>query len=134
MRFAIQDRRLGRIWPIAFVLLAACVFLWGLEYKISLYFPPQATVRQIPTAKLLSKNEQKTVPAELAAKEPGRASHGLIQSAPGLHPGLPAFVFFAFAATLSAAVRRVGARIEPVRIFDPLTASAIFVRPPPARF
>jgi hypothetical protein len=37
--------------------LALCVFAWGLQYKLSLYDPPQAASHQIPTAKLLSKNE-----------------------------------------------------------------------------
>ena len=36
--------------------LAVSVFVWGLQYKISLYFPPH----QVPQAKLLSKNEQPT--------------------------------------------------------------------------
>jgi hypothetical protein len=38
--------------------LAICVFTWGLQYKLSLYDPPQATSHQVPQAKLLSKNEQ----------------------------------------------------------------------------
>lgn len=38
--------------------LAFCVFTWGLEYKLSLYEPPQASSHEIPSAKLLSKDEQ----------------------------------------------------------------------------
>jgi len=38
--------------------LAVCVFTWGLQYKLSLYEPPHASSRQIPQAKLLSRNEQ----------------------------------------------------------------------------
>lgn len=34
------------------------VFTWGLQYKLSLYDPPQAVTHQMPEAKLLSKNEQ----------------------------------------------------------------------------
>jgi hypothetical protein len=41
-----------------FTALACCVFLWGLQYKLSLYYPPQATSHHVPMAKLLSKNEQ----------------------------------------------------------------------------
>lgn len=41
-----------------FAALASCVFLWGLQYKLSLYDPPQSTSHQAPTAKLLSWNEQ----------------------------------------------------------------------------
>lgn len=38
--------------------LAFCVFAWGLEYKLSLYDPPQTVSDKIPQAKLLSRNEQ----------------------------------------------------------------------------
>ena len=43
---------------LAFLGLAVCVFAWGLQYKLSLYDPPQAASHQIPQAKLLSRNEQ----------------------------------------------------------------------------
>ena len=42
---------------LAFLGLAVCVFTWGLQYKLSLYDPPQAASHLIPQAKLLSKNE-----------------------------------------------------------------------------
>lgn len=38
-------------------MLASCVFLWGLQYKLSLYDPPHAVSHRVPIAKLLSKNE-----------------------------------------------------------------------------
>jgi glycerol uptake facilitator-like aquaporin len=38
--------------------LCICVFTWGLQYKLSLYDPPQAASHKIPQAKLLSKNER----------------------------------------------------------------------------
>lgn len=40
-----------------FLGLSLCVFTWGLQYKLSLYNPPQSASRQIPKAKLLSKEE-----------------------------------------------------------------------------
>jgi hypothetical protein len=40
-----------------FLGLAICVFAWGLEYKLSLYDPPQTASHQIPKAKLLSRDE-----------------------------------------------------------------------------
>ena len=43
---------------LAFFALAFCVFMWGLQYKLSLYDPPEAASHHIPTAKLLSKNER----------------------------------------------------------------------------
>jgi len=38
--------------------LAFCVFAWGLEYKLSLYDPPQRASDKVPQAKLLSRNER----------------------------------------------------------------------------
>jgi low affinity Fe/Cu permease len=52
------NRPFSRTSALAFVGLAICVFLWGLQYKLSLYDPPSAASHHIPTAKLLSKNEQ----------------------------------------------------------------------------
>jgi hypothetical protein len=40
-----------------FIVLATCVFLWGLQYKLSLYEPPQSPSHSVPVAKLLSRNE-----------------------------------------------------------------------------
>lgn len=40
--------------------LAIAVFTWGLEYKLSLYDPPQAISHRMPEAKLLSREEQVT--------------------------------------------------------------------------
>jgi hypothetical protein len=48
----------GRLATVACVALAFCLFAWGLQYKLSLYDPPQAASHHAPTAKLLSKNEQ----------------------------------------------------------------------------
>jgi hypothetical protein len=45
--------------------LAFCVFAWGLQYKLSLYDPPQAASHQIPKAKLLSKDQQSKTPEGL---------------------------------------------------------------------
>jgi hypothetical protein len=43
---------------ILFLGLALAVFAWGLQYKLSLYDPPQAASHEIPQAKLLSRHEQ----------------------------------------------------------------------------
>jgi hypothetical protein len=37
------------------------VFSWGLQYKLSLYDPPQAVSHTMPEAKLLNKDERATV-------------------------------------------------------------------------
>ena len=48
---------------ISFVVvgLALSVFTWGLQYKLSLYDPPQAVSHSIPEAKLLNKDGQSAV-------------------------------------------------------------------------
>jgi hypothetical protein len=43
---------------IVFFGVAFAVFTWGLQYKLSLYDPPQAISHKIPQAKLLSRDEQ----------------------------------------------------------------------------
>jgi hypothetical protein len=58
MHFASTNRPISRMSAFAFFGLAFCVFTWGLEYKLSLYDPPEAASHHIPKAKLLSKNEQ----------------------------------------------------------------------------
>jgi hypothetical protein len=53
-----KNRPFSRMSALAFFALAFCVFMWGLQYKLSLYDPPKAASHHIPMAKLLSKNEQ----------------------------------------------------------------------------
>ena len=52
-----QKSRFSR-FPLVLLGLAISVFAWGLQYKLSLYDPPQSISHQIPEAKLLSRNEQ----------------------------------------------------------------------------
>jgi hypothetical protein len=44
------------------VLLGACVFAWGLKYKLSLYDPPHAASHHMAAAKLLPGKERKALP------------------------------------------------------------------------
>ena len=53
-----KNRPFSRMRTIVCIGLAFCLFTWGLQYKLSLYDPPQAASHHVPTAKLLSKNEQ----------------------------------------------------------------------------
>src|ERR1022692_1459259 len=53
-----KTRPLSRMGTPACIGLAFCLFTWGLQYKLSLYDPPEAASHHVPTAKLLSKNEQ----------------------------------------------------------------------------
>ena len=51
-------RSFNLLGTLASLGLAVCVFAWGLQYKLSLYVPPQAASQRIQQAKLLSRNEQ----------------------------------------------------------------------------
>lgn len=48
-----------------FVGLALSVFTWGLQYKLSLYDAPHSPSHGVVEAKLLSKNEQKSITAHV---------------------------------------------------------------------
>ena len=48
-------------FSFVFLGLAISVFAWGLQYKLSLYDPPNSASHDIPEAKLLSRNEQAAV-------------------------------------------------------------------------
>ena len=53
-----KSRLSGFAGVLLCVTSAICLIIWGSEYKLSLYDPPQAASHQLPQAKLLSKNEQ----------------------------------------------------------------------------
>src|SRR5664280_2080412 len=53
-----KSRPFSLFGMLAFLGLAFCVFAWRLQYKLSLYDPPQTASHQIPKAKLLSRDEQ----------------------------------------------------------------------------
>jgi len=53
-----KSRLFNLFGMLAYLGLAICVFAWGLQFKLSLYDPPQASSHQIPQAKLLSRDEQ----------------------------------------------------------------------------
>jgi hypothetical protein len=107
--------------------LAICVFTWGLQYKLSLYYPKHSTHQQLPEAKLLSKNEQAT------------ATDGLLMSTakaprPFVRGGL--FTLMLFAWVLGLPPISGASQTEPERTrpwLQSLSASlnAFFFRPPP---
>jgi hypothetical protein len=71
-------RTFNLLWILASLGLAGCVFAWGLQYKLSLYDPPQAASHKIPQAKLLSRNERSGItesPLVVRAKTSTRVSH-----------------------------------------------------------
>ncbi len=107
--------------------LAVSVFAWGLQYKLSLYFPAHSAYHQVPKAKLLSKNEQPTRVDDLlvGSTKPGS------EATPGFSHAL---TLFAWVLALPAFIRRGPARHEhETPWLAPLSAglSAFFFRPPP---
>src|ERR1035437_7135880 len=84
-------RPFGLSGSLAFLGLAFCVFAWGLQYKLSLYDPPQTASHQIPKAKLLSRDEQSST-AERPLVVRTKTSTSVIYTAP------PAFFFILFLA------------------------------------
>jgi hypothetical protein len=106
------------------VLLAVCVFAWGLKYKLSLYDPPRAVSHNMPAAKLLA-GKERSVP--LAGAQ--------LRVNPVVPPLLSTLAV-AFLA-LAAAKSRVGfggwiGRSSTLRIVPACARSGnSFVRPPP---
>jgi hypothetical protein len=104
------------------------VFTWGLQYKLSLYNAPHDASRQIPHAKLLSRNEQ--------AMEPDSPLTSIAKAAlTRISVILPA-VFLFFGVRLNLFREGVcgedgpdTSRPQRVRSFASL--SAFFFRPPP---
>ncbi len=110
-----------------FTALASCVFLWGLQYKLSLYDPPQAASHQVPMAKLLSRNEQ-------SDRTEGSTYS---QTKPGIKVPLPAaytsllFLFIASILNLPASSRDS----DSDHLLPQLKRALLethFVRPPPS--
>jgi hypothetical protein len=56
------NRRTLSWFTFVFLGLGLAVVSWGLQYKLSLYDPPNAASHSMPEAKLLSKSEQTTAP------------------------------------------------------------------------
>jgi hypothetical protein len=107
--------------------LAVCVFAWGLQYKLSLYDPPQAVSHRIPQAKLLSRNEQSGIvesPPVVRTKTSSRISYIV-----------PTAVFFFLVVALSV----LNPQTSPQRIARTSHSwhllcgllNFFFVRPPP---
>jgi hypothetical protein len=118
--------RLCRL-SFVFVGLAISVFTWGLQYKLSLYYPKHSTYHQLPEAKLLSKNEQATTTDGLltsTAKAPSDFVRG----------GILTLMLFALALGLppiSGATQTEQERARPWLVSLSAGLNAFFFRPPP---
>jgi hypothetical protein len=120
-----EDRRIHLSWAILLGALATCVFLWGLQYKLSLYDLQQTAAPHFPSANLLSKNEQ---------SDP--VKHSLaVQTTPQKKFSFPASLLLGLIAVLFVCMPqthlRARAKISSLRSTKVLQAS-FFVRPPPS--
>jgi hypothetical protein len=113
---------------LAFLSLALCVFAWGLQYKLSLYDPPQATSHQVPQAKLLSKNEWSPTAVDSRGIDMKISPQVLVQH----------FFSWIFCLSLTLGLERFMASRQkhfamsrPWLARRPACLSAFFFRPPP---
>lgn len=113
-------------FALIFMGLALVVFSWGLQYKLSLYDPPQASSHLMPQAKLLSQNEQATTADNpLIAKAPVKICCAAL---------LGAFIFFvvAFDSFKSLASGQMAREMDrPWRLHFFASLNPFFFRPPP---
>jgi hypothetical protein len=122
------DRRALSWCTFAFPWLALCVFAWGVQYKLSLYDPPQSASHQMPQAKLLSRQQQ-TAPDEnpllISSKATNRATYIVLA-------GLFSFCWLATRLLNTGALgRRQLKENRPWRLTHQVGVNALF-RPPPA--
>jgi hypothetical protein len=110
----------------ALTVLALSVFAWGLQYKLSLYEPPHSLAREVPTAKLLSKNEQPQIASLAVIASPQRSLQSVRARVQQLALCLPVI----FEPALRSAQWRHETHFPRRRryLFD----KALFVRPPPS--
>jgi hypothetical protein len=122
-----KDRKLTPMATGALLFLALSVFVWGLQYKLSLYDPPQSLARQVPIAKLLSKNEQPQIASSSTVAPPDRAAQNVLPVA----LNLLLLVVYTTVLALPQAFR--ARQLEAARSwklqFPP--RETFFVRPPP---
>jgi len=129
VRFLTESQTDFRGFGLAFLCLALAVFAWGLQYKLSLYDPPQAASHQMAHAKLLSKDQQSPAVAHLViARE--ETSIGAVVA------GYSFVIFFLLLNHRTALSLLVQQRLNeisrrrPVRPFADM--NALFFRPPPS--
>jgi len=117
---------------LAFIALGLTVLWWGTSYKVSLYYPPQSSVRLIPCAKLLSRNEQRAIrTAEEQERAPRPAPDFRATSLLGLLSLLLVAAARQLPALFAAQSQRESGRSWHLR--QRVGMSHFFVLPPPAR-
>jgi hypothetical protein len=110
-----------------FIGLAISVFTWGLQYKLSLYYPKHSTYHQLPEAKLLSKNEQPAATPGLLLTST-KAPQDIVR---GGFFALTVFVWVLGLLPLSGAAQTGPERTRPWLQSLSASLTAFFFRPPP---
>lgn len=126
---SIQHRQPRLLWVLTSLGLALSVFLWGLQYKLSLYDPPQAASHQVPIAKLLSKNEQPGIPSDSAAAQ---LANSAVRLGSTLFASGTLLLLFAIAALPGGLVECLASTEDASPRFRHLRIHNLFVRPPPS--
>jgi hypothetical protein len=122
-----KDRLIKALGMQAFLGLAICVFAWGLEYKLSLYEPPQTAAHQIPKAKLLS-NDERSDTAQCPLIIRTRTATRVLYTAPTLAILILLLATSALNPPISKRVKQSPGLLKLHRAI----LSSLFVRPPPA--
>ena len=113
---------------LAFLGLAFCVFAWGLQYKLSLYDPPQTAFHQIPKARLLSRDEQSsTANSPLVVRS--KTSSKIIYTAPATVLLILLLAVSLLNPTASKGVEQLAHKLLNLHR---AILNTLFVRPPPA--
>ena len=125
----LMTRRLSR-WTFVFLGLGMCVFTWGLQYKLSLYYPPHSSFHQVPEAKLLSKNEQPRIALDLPSERLKKTADNIQQLS--LTALMLAWLTSLTLGLALAAERRFLPRgHQPWLLAAQASLDAFFFRPPP---
>ena len=114
-------------FSFVFIGLAISVFTWGLQYKISLYYPKHSTYHQLPEAKLLSKNEQPAAIEGLLMTS-AKPQQDIVRG--GLF-ALTIFVWVLGLLPISGATQTEQERTRPWLHSLSASLNAFFFRPPP---
>jgi hypothetical protein len=117
--------RLGRfmVWG-----LASTIIVWGIQYKLSRYVPPQAPTHEISQAKLLDKDQNASASGDRLVSRTSASARAM----PNAHIAM--FLFYSVALrSLTAPV--TGLKEQKVGrswgLCRSAFLSALFVRPPP---
>jgi len=122
-----KSRLIKSLGTQAFLGLAFCVFAWGLQYKLSLYDPPQTASNRIPRAKLLSRDEQSsTANSPLVIRT--KTSTRVIYTAP---TAVFLILLLAVSLLIPPVSRRVERRAHRFLHLHRAILNTLFVRPPP---